>query len=39
MKQYLAKEKSGGGIIITAGAGDIDTLVAPLKSLIEKQVN
>ena len=37
MNEYLKKiDKEFGEVIITAGAGDIDTLVQPLKNSIEK---
>jgi UDP-N-acetylmuramate--alanine ligase len=37
MSGYLNKiDKEFGEVIITAGAGDIDTLLQPLKEIIEK---
>jgi UDP-N-acetylmuramate--alanine ligase len=37
MKNYMQTiDKEFGEVIITAGAGDIDTLVAPLKNIIEQ---
>jgi UDP-N-acetylmuramate--alanine ligase len=42
--KHLAQEKEAhveegfeGTLIITAGAGDIDTLIEPIKNIIEKQ--
>jgi UDP-N-acetylmuramate--alanine ligase len=36
MKAYAGKiDKEFGEVIITAGAGDIDTLLQPLKEIIE----
>jgi UDP-N-acetylmuramate--alanine ligase len=37
MSEYASKiDKEFGEVIITAGAGDIDTLLQPLKEIIEK---
>jgi UDP-N-acetylmuramate--alanine ligase len=37
MKDHLDTiDKEFGEVIVTAGAGDIDTMVAPLKKLVEK---
>jgi UDP-N-acetylmuramate--alanine ligase len=37
MNGYAGKiDKEFGEVIITAGAGDIDTLLQPLKQIIEK---